>query len=50
MATSRISGKPGQRKIVQTDALMFNNMREAKDAVDLILDRLNDEAQASEPS
>jgi hypothetical protein len=41
VVASRISGAPGKRTIVQAgELLMFNNMEEAKDAVDLILDRL----------
>ena len=45
VVTSRISGPSGKRTIVQANApLMFNNIEEAKDAVDLILDRLSDEA------
>jgi hypothetical protein len=48
VTTSRVSGRPRQRTIVQSgDALMFNVMDEAKDAVDLILDRLADEADAA---
>ena len=47
VATSVITGKPGQRTIVQAGekSLMFNGIREAKDAVDLILDRLNETAE-----
>jgi hypothetical protein len=49
VATSVISGSPGKRSIVQAgDPLMFNDIEEAKDAVDLILDRLGGEAQHSE--
>ena len=44
VATSRISGTTGKRTIVQTDSLPFRNIEEAKDAVDLILDRLSGEA------
>ena len=51
VVTSRISGAPGKRLIVQGGLpLMFNDIEEAKDAVDLVLDRLNDEAQASPPA
>jgi hypothetical protein len=46
VVASRISGAPGKRSIVQAaEPLMFNNIEEAKDAVDLILDRLNTEVQ-----
>lgn len=46
VATSRISGPAGKRTIVQAgEPLMFNDIAEAKDAVDLILDRLDEEAQ-----
>lgn len=45
VTSSSISGAPGRRTIVQASALMFNDMDEAKDAVDLILDRLSDEVQ-----
>ena len=47
VATSQISGRPGKRTIVQAGnrSLMFNAIREAKDAVDLILDRLDEAAQ-----
>lgn len=45
VVVSRVSGPPGHRKITQaTEPLMFNDMQEAKDAVDLILDRLASEA------
>lgn len=45
VAYSRISGSPGRRTIVQAgNPLMFNDVDEAKDAIDLILDRLIDEA------
>jgi hypothetical protein len=49
VATSVITGKPGHRKIVQAGEkpLMFNDIREAKDAIDLILDRLNELTQAA---
>ena len=45
VATSQISGTPGRRSIVQAKALMFNDIDEAKDAIDLILDRLDDQAR-----
>ena len=44
VVTSRISGPSGKRTIVQGKPLMFRNVEEAKDAVDLILDRLSDAA------
>jgi hypothetical protein len=46
VVASRISGAPGKRSIVQAGGpLMFNDIDEAKDAVVLILDRLNTEAE-----
>ena len=45
VVSSRISGKPRNRTIVQAEEpLMFNDIDEAKDAVDLILDRLAEES------
>jgi hypothetical protein len=42
------SGPPRGRTIAQTgEGLMFNNMDEAKDAVDLILDRLAAESRST---
>lgn len=43
VAVSRISGPRGSRKIGQAN-LMFNDMGEAKGAVDAVVDRLADEA------
>ena len=44
VVTSRITGTPGRRTITQVgEPLMFNDIDEAKDAVDLILDRLAQE-------
>ena len=41
ISSSRVSGKPRNRTIVQVgEPLMFNDIDEAKDAIDLILDRL----------
>ena len=46
LVVSQITGKPGNRKITQTlEPLMFNDIEEAKDAIDLILDRLASEAR-----
>jgi hypothetical protein len=45
VATSRISGSPGRRTIVQAQSLMFNDIDETKDAIDLILDHLSGEAR-----
>jgi hypothetical protein len=46
VAVSRISGAPRSRSIVQVgEPLMFNDIDEAKDAVDGILDRLDSEAE-----
>ena len=51
VVASRISGAPGTRSILQAgEPPMFNDIDEAKDAVDLILDRLNTEAQRATPS
>lgn len=45
VVSSLISGAPGKRTIKQAaEPLMFNDINEAKDAVDLILDRLAEEA------
>lgn len=44
VAVSQISGTPGKRSISQLESLMFNDMNEAKDAVDLILDQLTEDA------
>jgi hypothetical protein len=44
VAVSKITGRPGQRTIHQTDSLMFNDINEAKDAVDGLLDRADREA------
>ena len=47
VVSSRISGPPGKRTIVQASApLMFNNIEETKDAIDLVFDRLSNEAEA----
>ncbi|MFL5953423.1 MAG: hypothetical protein ACJ76I_04850 [Gaiellaceae bacterium] len=46
VAVSRISGQPGRRTIVQTASLMFNDIDEAKDAIDGLADRLAREAVA----
>ena len=44
VASSEIVPISGTRTIVQRSALMFHDMDEAKDAIDLILDRLRAEA------
>lgn len=44
VAVSRISGQPGKRTIVQSESLMFNDIDEAKDAIDGLADRLAREA------
>lgn len=44
VSVSRISGNPGRRTIVQAESLMFNDIDEAKDAIDGIADRLAREA------
>ena len=46
VAVSRISGQPGKRTIVQNESLMFNDIDEAKDAIDGLADRLAREAAA----
>jgi hypothetical protein len=49
VASSVVSGSPRSRTIRRaTDPLMFNDIDEAKDAVDLILDRLADETSRRE--
>jgi hypothetical protein len=49
VVSSRITPNKGKREIWPETALMFNDIDEAKDAVDLILDRLAQEAVAEEP-
>lgn len=44
VAVSGITGQPGKRTIVQTESLMFNDIAEAKDAIDGLADRLAQEA------
>lgn len=44
MVSSRITPNKGIREIWQESALMFHDIDEAKDAVDLILDRLAEAA------
>jgi hypothetical protein len=51
VSSSRISGKPRNRTIVQVgEPLMFQNIDEAKDGIDLILDRLAEEAAKLDPA
>lgn len=40
VTTSRVHGAPGKRSIVQSGFLMFEDADEAKDALDLLVDRL----------
>lgn len=47
VSVSRISGSPGRRMIVQAESLMFNDINEAKDAIDGLADRLDREAGAT---
>lgn len=47
VVSSRITPNKGIREIWQDSALMFHDIDEAKDAVDLILDRLGEEAAKS---
>lgn len=44
VSVSRISGTPGRRAIVQAESLMFNDIEEAKDAIDGLADRAAREA------
>jgi hypothetical protein len=45
ISRSQVTGKPRSRTITQVgEPLMFNDMDEAKDAIDLIVDRLAREA------
>ena len=44
VVSSRVTPNEGIREIWQESALMFHDIDEAKDAVDLILDRLAEEA------
>jgi hypothetical protein len=48
VSSSKIVPNEGKREIWQESALMFNDIDEAKDAVDLILDRLAREAAQPE--
>jgi hypothetical protein len=50
LSSSRIVPNQGKREIWQETALMFHDIDEAKDAVDLILDRLAEEAAKGDPS
>jgi len=44
VSVSRITGTPGKRTIVQSESLMFNDINEAKDAIDGLADRAAREA------
>ena len=44
LVTSVVEGQPGQRTIRQHDVLMFRDANETKDALDLLVDRLDDVA------
>jgi hypothetical protein len=44
VSVSRITGTPGKRTIVQSESLMFNDINEAKDAIDGLADRVAREA------
>jgi hypothetical protein len=46
MAVSSVSGASRNRRLVQQKSLPFNNVREAKDALDALADRLAQEAAA----
>jgi hypothetical protein len=50
VALSQISGAPRQRLIKQVVSLMFSDMREAKDAINAVLDRLDQEAELLDAS
>ena len=49
LSTSTIVGPPGSRQIKQAETLMFNDADEAKDALDLLLDRI-DTLRGTQPS
>jgi hypothetical protein len=49
VAVSRVSGSAKNRRLVQDSSLMFNDVDEAKDALDAIADRLAREAGALAP-
>jgi len=46
VAVSTASGSTKNRRLVQQKSLMFNNVDEAKDAFDALVDRLAQEAAA----
>jgi hypothetical protein len=46
LVTSRVEGRAGARRIVQSGVLMFRDVDEAKDALDLLADRIAREAAA----
>lgn len=46
IAVSTIEGQRGRRKITQAGGLVFNDIDEAKDALDMLADRANAEAEA----
>lgn len=50
VSVSRISGAAGRRTIVQSESLMFNDIEEAKDALDGLADRAAREALAAADS
>lgn len=43
---SKVSGRPKSRQITQVSSLMFNNVDEAKDALDGLADRLAEESSS----
>jgi hypothetical protein len=49
VAVSRVSGSAKNRRLVQDSSLMFNDVDEAKDALDALADRLSREAGAFAP-
>jgi hypothetical protein len=50
VAVSRVSGPAKNRRLVQDSSLMFNDIDEAKDALDALADRLAREAGAPVPA
>ncbi len=45
VVSATITPREGKREVVQQSALMFHDVDEAKHAIDLILDRLAEEAR-----
>jgi hypothetical protein len=47
LVSSRVDGPPRHRSITQTGVLMFRDGNEAKDALDLLVDRISTAARHS---